>query len=405
MTHDVFICHSSEDRAIAQAVCSKLEEHRIRCWIAPRDVVPGSEYARSIIEAIAATKLTVLVFSENSNRSPHVHRELERTASHGIPILPFRVQDVVPSPAIEYFISDAHWLDALTPPMEEHLEYLVGTVRLLLDREAARSTGAAAAEPAAPAPGGEAPPQSRRRWLWVAAAAAAVVVALVAGLLVLRPWAGSTRDGSAGGTPESTGASSPANPSDTATEQVGSPFVDEFDGELGPGWSWVNEDPEAWSVDSSGVAIRLQQAPPLRNILLREQPTSGSYTFGTHLRFDPRGAGQFAGLVITGDDPDNRLQFGWTDKGLSYQLLEDGNMTDGGDVFRDQFKNGEWVESDLEIEVEDGFYTVSYIAQGQPAWEIDSGRLDPALVRIGLIAYGSGGAGDDTATFDRFVVE
>ncbi|MGZ5408756.1 MAG: toll/interleukin-1 receptor domain-containing protein, partial [Aeromicrobium sp.] len=70
MTHDVFICHSSKDRTIANAICSKLEQNRIRCWIAPRDVLPGSEYAQSIIEAINGSKLTVLVFSDNSNQSP-----------------------------------------------------------------------------------------------------------------------------------------------------------------------------------------------------------------------------------------------------------------------------------------------------------------------------------------------
>lgn len=133
--HDVFICHSSADRTLATAICSHLEQHRIRCWIAPRDVVPGSDYAQSIVEAIAGTRITLLVFSDNSNHSPHVKREIERSVSHGIPILPFRVEDVVPSPSLEYFISDAHWLDAITPPMEEHLTYLAGTVRIILDRE------------------------------------------------------------------------------------------------------------------------------------------------------------------------------------------------------------------------------------------------------------------------------
>lgn len=138
MTHDVFICHSSKDRTLANAICATLEEHRIRCWIAPRDVIPGMEYAQSIIEAIGRSTLTVLVFSADANASPHVRRELERTASHGIPILPFRVEDVVPAPSVEYFISDAHWLDAMTPPMEQHLEHLVGTVQLLLERQAAQ---------------------------------------------------------------------------------------------------------------------------------------------------------------------------------------------------------------------------------------------------------------------------
>ena len=194
MSHDVFICHSSKDRTIANAICSKLEQNRIRCWIAPRDVIPGREYAQSIIEAISGSKLTVLVFSDNSNQSPHVHREIERTVSHGIPILPFRVEDVIPSPALEYFISDAHWLDAITPPMEQHLHHLAGTVRLLLDRAAGGTPGDPAPEPA-PSPPAKLPqpptggPSGASKlptwWRWAALGAVALVVVVAAWVLVL----------------------------------------------------------------------------------------------------------------------------------------------------------------------------------------------------------------------------
>ena len=169
MTRDVFICHSSKDRTIANAICSKLEQNRIRCWIAPRDVLPGRDYAAAIIEAISEATLTMLVFSDNSNKSLHVHREIERTVGHGIPILPLRVDDVVPSSSLEYFISNAHWLDAITPPMEQHLDHVVGTVRLLLDRAheaAAAATDAAhppvVASPHAPEPAVETGGRSAR---------------------------------------------------------------------------------------------------------------------------------------------------------------------------------------------------------------------------------------------------
>lgn len=221
MAHDVFICHSSKDRTIANAICSKLEQNRIRCWIAPRDVIPGTDYAQSIVEALSATKLTVLVFSDNSNQSRHVHREIERAVSHGVPILPFRVQEVAPSPALEYFISDAHWLDAITPPMEQHLEQLVGTVRLLLERingkaETAVTTAAqggstatavlpeTATPPIGPAAPAAAPvPPRRSWWLWGAVAAVVVVAAVVAAVLVVGGG------GKSGTTPQPAASSAP----------------------------------------------------------------------------------------------------------------------------------------------------------------------------------------------------
>jgi hypothetical protein len=195
MAHDVFICHSSKDRTIANAICSKLEQNHIRCWIAPRDVLPGRDYAECIIDAISGTRLIVLVFSDNSNQSAHVHREIERAVGHGVAILPFRLEDVAPSPSLEYFISSAHWLDAITPPVEQHLDHLVGTVRLLLDRAGAPATTETAPPPApsVPAPAPASAGRRDRPWpgarlpswsRWAALAAAAAVAAVIAGITV-----------------------------------------------------------------------------------------------------------------------------------------------------------------------------------------------------------------------------
>jgi len=137
MAHDVFISYASEDKITADAVCARLESHRIRCWIAPRDVLPSMDYGQALVEAIKQSRLVVLVFSARSNDSPHVKREMERAVAKGITILPFRIEDVSPSSSLEYFIAGAHWLDALTPPLERHLERLAETVELLLSRAGA----------------------------------------------------------------------------------------------------------------------------------------------------------------------------------------------------------------------------------------------------------------------------
>ena len=75
MAHDVFISYSSKDKLTADAVCAALEANGIRCWIAPRDILPGSDWGEAIIDAIHACRAMLLIFSSNSNASAQINRE------------------------------------------------------------------------------------------------------------------------------------------------------------------------------------------------------------------------------------------------------------------------------------------------------------------------------------------
>jgi hypothetical protein len=123
----------------------ELESSGIRCWIAPRDIVAGTSYGEAIIEAIHGAKAMVLVFSSNANASGHIPKEVERAVSKGVAILPFRIEDVAPGKSLDYFIGSVHWLDAMTPPMEKHLDDLAATVHKLIP--APGESGAAVASP------------------------------------------------------------------------------------------------------------------------------------------------------------------------------------------------------------------------------------------------------------------
>jgi hypothetical protein len=129
---DVFISYATKDKTVADAVCARLESVGIRCWIAPRDIVASTSYGEAIIDAIHGAKLMVLVFSANANASGHIPKEVERAVSNCVPILPFRIEDVAPGKSLDYFIGSVHWLDAMTPPMEKHLDQLAATVTKLL---------------------------------------------------------------------------------------------------------------------------------------------------------------------------------------------------------------------------------------------------------------------------------
>src|SRR5262249_47034786 len=129
---DVFISYSSVDSTVANAVCEYLENAGAQCWIAPRDINPGTDWGEAIIDAINVCKVMVLVFSSNANQSNQIKREVERAVSKGVTIVPLRIQDVAPGKSLEYFIGPLHWLEATTLPIERHLQPLAETVFRIL---------------------------------------------------------------------------------------------------------------------------------------------------------------------------------------------------------------------------------------------------------------------------------
>jgi hypothetical protein len=137
MDFDAFISYATADKTAADAACAVLEAAGIRCWVAPRDISPGREYAAAIIDAIDRCRVMVLIFSSNANDSSQVRREIERAASKGVAIIPVRIEKVVPTESMEYFLGDIHWLDAMTPPIEDHLQQLAATIKALLNADTA----------------------------------------------------------------------------------------------------------------------------------------------------------------------------------------------------------------------------------------------------------------------------
>jgi hypothetical protein len=131
--HDVFISHASQDKNIADAIINILETRRIKCWIAYRDAVAGDDYAGSIVRAIKNSKACVLIFSSESNQSKHVFNEVNSCVNYGKVIIPFRIVDVLMHETLEYYLSRTHWLDALTYPLEEHINKLADRLDGLLN--------------------------------------------------------------------------------------------------------------------------------------------------------------------------------------------------------------------------------------------------------------------------------
>src|SRR6266478_9229781 len=144
-SNHVFISYASQDAAVAGALVQALERQGVGCWIAPRDVKAGAQYADAIVRAISVAKAFVLVLSENAIASSHVSREIERASSKKRPIIALRIDAAPLTPALEYFLSESQWVEAQTGSMEAAYAKLIDDIRDPA-RTAPRNTPAAPLE-------------------------------------------------------------------------------------------------------------------------------------------------------------------------------------------------------------------------------------------------------------------
>jgi TolB-like protein/tetratricopeptide (TPR) repeat protein len=178
----VFISYASQDTAVANAVVETLERNGVRCWIAPRDVIPGSHYADGIMLAISGAKALVLILSESALASKHVGKEVERASSKGLRIIALRTDDAPLTPAFEYFLSESQWIDVGVGGVAAVAAKLVEAVRLHLDPTATSE----------PSSHNDMPVTSRTavelRKKWMVAAGVAIVAGTLVWVLADRLW-------------------------------------------------------------------------------------------------------------------------------------------------------------------------------------------------------------------------
>lgn len=131
MNHDIFISYSSVDKVAANAICHVLEQNKLRCWIAPRDIPPGAEYGDLIDEAIKHADVVVIIFSETSSTSSWVKGELNIAFEEQKTIIPFRLDSTPLKGQNRVILAHKHWIDAY-PDYETKFVDLVNAVKLSL---------------------------------------------------------------------------------------------------------------------------------------------------------------------------------------------------------------------------------------------------------------------------------
>ena len=133
MSYDVFISHCASDRAAAEAACSALERDGHLCWLAPRDLNAGEAPAEASMAAIGRCKVFLLILSAESGRSKQAAREAERARGAGLAIVPLQIDAAAPGEALRHHLAGAVSLDAVQPPLADHLGQLTAIVGRILD--------------------------------------------------------------------------------------------------------------------------------------------------------------------------------------------------------------------------------------------------------------------------------
>ncbi len=130
---DVFLSYSSKNKNVADAVVADFEQHGIRCWYAPRDIMPGQEWVSAIHDAIKRCRLFVLIYTEGSNESKQVANEVALAFNSGKTLIPFKLSNTAMSSELEYYLTRVHWLDAVDPPLIKSIESLRNYSEMILE--------------------------------------------------------------------------------------------------------------------------------------------------------------------------------------------------------------------------------------------------------------------------------
>lgn len=107
----VFISYARKNLNAVKEIISLLEKKGIVTYIDYRDIPPGAVFAEEIVNAIEGAVCCILMYTSDSNRSGYVLNEMNSAINHNKPIIPLRLDQTIPSKALEFYIGKNNWVD------------------------------------------------------------------------------------------------------------------------------------------------------------------------------------------------------------------------------------------------------------------------------------------------------
>ena len=104
----VFISYEKHDAVAANDLCAYLEKNGHACWIAPRDIVAGENYAGEIIRGVKGSSAFIVICSAHTKDSGHVLNEVSIAFDKKIQIIPYCIEDTALGDNMDYYLAAIH---------------------------------------------------------------------------------------------------------------------------------------------------------------------------------------------------------------------------------------------------------------------------------------------------------
>ncbi len=131
MKYDIFVSYRRSDRELVASVVRRLEARGVGVWY-DAEIEGGADWREQIVEALTESEMLTIFFSEDSNNSKQLKKELAVADLLGKPVVPILIEDTQPRGAYLYELADRNWIQAFPDPMDkiddmvEHLVTLAG---------------------------------------------------------------------------------------------------------------------------------------------------------------------------------------------------------------------------------------------------------------------------------------
>lgn len=112
---NVFLCHSSADKALIRELCVRLESNGVQPWLDEKNLLGGQDFQQEIRRAVRSSDVVVICLSNNSiTKSGFVQREIkyamelaEEQPEGALFLIPLRLEEC----NVPQSLSKLHWID------------------------------------------------------------------------------------------------------------------------------------------------------------------------------------------------------------------------------------------------------------------------------------------------------